>query len=231
MLNHLINTLAHRLRIARYGQIADHSPLADLYAQSLPDPAQKFLDTEFMVIDCEMNGLNPQRDELLSIGWVKIRGGKIKSNSAQHIIINAQKGAGKSALLHGLDNYTLEQQGNADAETLALLGYKARGCILVFHHAPIDLAFLQATAMRTFGCPIPAPYIDTMEIERKKMIRRDKTGRLQLQECRARYGLAPYAQHNALNDALATAELFLAQLRHNDKPENLKLADLPVKYA
>ena len=44
-----------------------------------------------------------------------------------------------------------------------------------------------------------------------------------LDDCRERYGLPRYGAHNALTDAIATAELWLAQMSHMQKKEALRL--------
>jgi DNA polymerase-3 subunit epsilon len=44
---------------------------------------------------------------------------------------------------------------------------------------------------------------------------------LRLAECRSRYNLPAYPAHNALMDALAAAELLLAQLDHKGKKVRL----------
>ena len=54
---------------------------------------------------------------------------------------------------------------------------------------------------------------ETVGLEHRLLTRRDQPilqGDLRLQACRERYGLPPLPAHNALSDALATAELLLA---------------------
>jgi DNA polymerase-3 subunit epsilon len=91
----------------------------------------------------------------------------------------------------------------------------AAGKILVFHHAPLDMAYLNQASMELFSSPLLLPVMDTLAIEKKKLLRQQdhiKTGELRLAECRSRYNLPAYPAHNALMDALAAAELLLAQL-------------------
>jgi DNA polymerase-3 subunit epsilon len=52
---------------------------------------------------------------------------------------------------------------------------------------------------------------------------------LRLAQCRERYGLVTGQQHNALADAVATAELFLAQASYLEKGHGLKLSELHLR--
>jgi DNA polymerase-3 subunit epsilon len=51
-----------------------------------------------------------------------------------------------------------------------------------------------------------------------------KQGDLQLSQIRSLYGLPRYTAHNALNDAVATAELMLAIAAGMEKDESLDLS-------
>ena len=53
-----------------------------------------------------------------------------------------------------------------------------------------------------------------MALEEIRLQRQGKRNGLHLGDCRTRYYLPEYAAHNALIDAVATAELFLAQMRY-----------------
>jgi DNA polymerase-3 subunit epsilon len=84
----------------------------------------------------------------------------------------------------------------------------------VAHHAPMDLAFIQQHLQRVFGQRILLPYIDTLAIEKTRYLRQYGQlleGCLRLGQSRGRYHLPVYSGHNALIDAIACAELFLAQ--------------------
>jgi DNA polymerase-3 subunit epsilon len=86
---------------------------------------------------------------------------------------------------------------------------------LLLHHAPLDLAFMRRAYGRV-GLAWPKPsVVDTVDLllrlhQREQMFRpHPAPPRTSLPEARARLGLPPYRNHDALSDALATAELFL----------------------
>jgi DNA polymerase-3 subunit epsilon len=64
-----------------------------------------------------------------------------------------------------------------------------------------------------YGAPLVLPTIDTQALAQRLMRNRNqfvRSASLRLFNLRSYYGLPRYKAHNALSDALATAELFLA---------------------
>ena len=217
----------YRLNQWRFNQQAYEIPLQPLYQHDIIPASQLFLDTRFLVLDCEMSGLDVKKCQLLSIGWVVIEQGRIVHSSAKHLLIHADRGTGDSSKIHGLLDSNIAG-ANSAATVLMLLMKQIPGSVLVFHHAPLDVRFLQKATIETFRCPLLFSYVDTMAIEKKRIHLQGKTMSLRLAQCRARYGLPSGSQHNALADALATAELFLAQASYLGKQESLRLSDLSI---
>lgn len=212
----------------RHREVAAKSAVSALYRQSPFSRSQKFFDSRFLVIDCEMSGLDARTSQLLSIGWVAIEKGRIQNASSRHLLIHADKGAGDSTLIHGLHDSSIAGARSV-ASALLLLLKQMENRILVFHHAPVDLQFLQAASVGLFRCPLLFSYLDTMEIEKKRLHLQGKHKSLRLTEVRSRYGLAQVNQHNALADAVATAELLLAQANYLGDVEKLRLSALGLR--
>jgi len=223
----VLYNIYYRYRQWRFQQEAYNTPLQPLYLAPVISPSQLFIKTRFLVLDCEMSGLDPNKCQLLSIGWVLIENGRIINSSGKHLLIHADRGTGDSSKIHGLFDSNIAG-ANSIATVLMLLMKQIPGAVLVFHHAPLDVRFLQKATIETFQCPLLFSYIDTMQIEKKRLNLQGSMGGIRLAQCRQRYGLPDSAQHNALADAQATAELFLAQASYLDKQENLKLAALSL---
>ena len=105
----------------------------------------------------------------------------------------------------------------------------AAGKVLVFHNAALDMAFLNRVSRQAFNAPILLPVVDTLLQEEAMLRRREQPimpGDLRLHACRERYGLPPYQGHNALLDALATAELLLAMAAHRSGGKPFPLRQL-----
>lgn len=167
-----------------------------------------------LVVDLETSSLDPARGEVLSMGWVEVRAGSVRLATARHVLLTTAGEVGDSACIHQLRD--CELVGGLDPElALVALLEAAAGKVLVFHHADMDLAYLDALCLRYAGAPLLLPYVDTLQLERQKLLRQQPvlvSGALTLAQCRQRYGLPAVEGHNALVDAMATAELLLAIL-------------------
>jgi DNA polymerase-3 subunit epsilon len=216
-----------RYRHWRFHRKAARTPVQPLYQQPCIKSSQPFANSRFLVIDCEMSGLDAKTCQLLSMGWVMIEQGRIVNSSARHILVHADRGAGDSSKIHGLLDSSLAGAKSV-AAVLMLLIQQMQDAVLVFHHAHLDIQFLQKAAIENFRCPLLFSYIDTMAIEKRRLHLQGKTTGLRLAQCRERYGLVSSAQHNAMADAVATAELLLAQASYLEKGQGLKLSELGI---
>ncbi|MFT4769188.1 MAG: DNA polymerase-3 subunit epsilon [Glaciecola sp.] len=180
----------------------------------LPSSLAELKNVSFLVCDAEMSGLDPAKAELLSLGWVRAEGLEIVLGSAGHRLIRNRRSVGQSATTHQLRDCELCEAEDV-ADVLGAFLRASEGCVLVFHNAALDIAFLDRAAKQVFGVPFLLPTVDTLLLEQRLLQRKERPiaqGDLRLGACRDRYGLIPHDAHNALSDALATAELLLAHV-------------------
>ncbi|MCV6605473.1 MAG: exonuclease domain-containing protein [Porticoccaceae bacterium] len=211
------NWLQNRRRQKLLQQCSDDTMHSYLATQP-PAPDGDFRNAEYLVADLEMTGLDPNNDHILSIGFVPIINGKIILAEARHILVNSYLGVGQSATIHGIHDSELKDAlpiGDAIRHLLNAL----RGRVLVLHSGTIDLSFIQPVCTQLFAVPLLAPVVDTLDVEKKRLTTSGQLEQLppdglRLFNCRERYNLPNYNAHNALADALATAELFLAQVSY-----------------
>ncbi|MBU0501115.1 MAG: 3'-5' exonuclease [Gammaproteobacteria bacterium] len=182
-------------------------------ATPFPDPRCDFRQLAYTALDFETTGLDPARDELLSFGIVDMRDMSIALGTAQHEIITPERAIpAQSAIIHGiLDDRAAE--GIPFDKALELLLERLAGKVLIAHYARIELGFLGTACKRLFGSEFLIPTVDTLLlghrwIERRKLYLQQTD--LRLHSLRTRFALPRYRAHNALTDALSTAELFLA---------------------
>lgn len=200
--------------------------LKNCWKQSLPSASAHWKACDFLVVDLEMSSLDVNTGEILSIGWIVVTNGNIQLNSAEHHVIHSNKGVGQSATIHQLRDCEVNQ-GLSITQISARFLQMASGKVLVFHHASLDMAFLNKASKEINGSPLLLPASDTLILEKEKLLRKHNhiaQGELRLAACRDRYNLPLYPAHNALMDAVATAELFIAIATH--KGNNTKLKDL-----
>lgn len=192
---------------------------------TLPNRTSFTDQVEYLAVDLEMSGLDAGKDQILSIGYVPIIDKKvIVSQAKQHIIKVPQIDLSKTAPIHQLRDIDLLAGESLEAGLCSLLEALS-GRILVLHHAPLDCAFLNVACRKIYAVPLLSPTIDTLLLERKRNKRRNSEAVIpvRLGASRRRYNLPDYSSHNAVIDAIATAELWLAQLSHitADKPTRL----------
>ncbi|WOT03913.1 exonuclease domain-containing protein [Shewanella sp. DAU334] len=195
--------------------------MADIFSKPLSE-------TRLMAVDLEMTGLNSQFDQILSIGIVPIYNGLLQLANAKQILVSIDGSVGDSATIHGIVDRQLETAVSAKTAMEWFLK-QTQGHVLVAHHAPLDLSFLKAEIHRCYGEPITFIAIDTLLLEKRRLLLRHeliKEGSLRLDACRARYGLPVYAAHDATVDALACGELLLAQMAAIAGQGQLRLIDL-----
>ena len=92
------------------------APLDALLRQPLQPPTTSFRDAEIVSLDIETTGLDPASAEMLSVGWVIVRNGKVDLSSARSYLVRPRGGVGDSASIHGLTD-TVVGEGHDVFET------------------------------------------------------------------------------------------------------------------
>lgn len=202
-----------RLRHARPG------PLQDFLSASFASPGAGYRDVEFVALDLETSGLDPNRDAIVSIGLVIIRRGRIDLATALHRVLRQDVAMPeRSAVVHRITDDRAEL-GQALEDVLPDVLAVLKGRVMIAHHARVELGFLDAACKRLYGAGFLVPTVDTEALVRHWLDRRGQPygpGDLGLQALRRRYGLPDHRAHDALADAVATAELFIAHIAHRN---------------
>jgi len=187
---------------------------------------------EMIALDFETTGLDAERDHIIAAGWVLIRGDRIVMASAREVRVRngSADGVGQSAVIHGILDSDLDDADSTESMMEQLLPELA-GRAIVAHGASIERSFLAASLRRLGGVPLPNPFIDTLSLERRLVEGagsrvRELHGDLMLDACRARRGLPDHQRHSAGADAVAAAELLLAQVAELGGARNVKLREL-----
>lgn len=176
-----------------------------------PDDRTSLDALPLLAVDLETTGLSPARDQVLAVGWVPVDGNRIDLSGARRHVVRRDD-PGDAVTIHALTHDDLEA-GEPLAEVLAELRRALSGRVLLAHHSPFELAFL-AAAFRAVGePPIRPPDVCTLELQRRLLTRHGEVrhGALRLWRARERHGMPVTKAHDALGDALACAELYLAQ--------------------
>ena len=200
----------HRRQLLRG---APAGPLHDYLATAFPARSADYRDIEFIALDLETTGLDAREDEILSIGMVSMKAGRIELAGAEYYLVAPRGPIPEStAALHRITDDTAAT-GTSLPEVLPKVLSRLAGRVLLGHHVGLEKAFLDAACKRTYGTGFLAPMADTEVLIQRWLERRNEAfggHQLRLHALRERYGLPRYQAHNALTDALATAELFCA---------------------
>lgn len=183
-------------------------------------------DAPLLALDFETTGLNPEQDDIISIGAVPMSTQRILLGQSRYWVLKpASKLRADTIPIHGITHSDIVDAPDL-IDVLPELLNLMKNRIVVAHCASIEAQFFSAALQYRIGEGIVFPAIDTMGIERKcsggqapglfaRMFRKAQGQSLRLADVRGQYGLPFYKPHNALLDALACAELLQAQAQHH----------------
>jgi len=193
---------------------ADYSKKRDL--NRLKDDDFKFLfdennSDEYVVFDTETTGLNPKKDEILSIGAVKIKNNKIlTSQTFEMFIQNSCSISSESKKIHGIrevDLLNAKTTIEVIPEFLKFIGSRP----LVGYYLEFDVAMINKYVKPWLGIKLPNKQIEVSEIYYDQKIEFIPQGNIDLRfdtilkDC----NIPDMGAHNAVNDAIMTAMIFL----------------------
>jgi DNA polymerase-3 subunit epsilon len=173
----------------------------------------------YWALDIETGGLDPRRDPIIALGMLPVREGVLRLGEAYQTLVQPEDGREirpESVQAHQLVTGELLEAPPLGA-VLKEVERRVREGALLVHHQAIDVAFLkQAFQRHGLAWPRP-PVVDTVELLHKLARKKrfldpdhpDDAPRTNLSEARRLHGLPDYQAHDALIDAIATAELFL----------------------
>lgn len=216
-------------------QAARDSRLQSFYESGVVDPNTPLSETPFVSLDLETTGMDRELDSIVSIGLVPFTLARIHCRESRHWLLRPRRAfSEQSIVIHGITHDQINRAPDLLEVLEPLLGSLA-GRVVLVHYRAIERPFLDRAVRTRLGEALEFPVVDTMEIEagfhrsRKPGLIARVLGRqrvsIRLAACRSRYNLPRYRAHHALTDALATAELFQAQVAHR-LDENMPIRTL-----
>lgn len=168
----------------------------------------------YIVLDFETSGFDVEEDNILSVGWVELKSGKVDLSTATHAYINSESSIKpETAVINHITPQMLLEGVSID-DALSAFMIAAMGKVIVAHGCIMEKQFLDNYFVSRYHMAgVPIIWLDTLCLEKRlaKGINQHMDIDLRLASTRERYGLPAYNSHNALSDAVATAELLLAQ--------------------
>ncbi|MET0109605.1 MAG: exonuclease domain-containing protein [Candidatus Thiodiazotropha sp.] len=192
---------------------AEPGILHDYLSTPLTSKTTQCQQLSIVSLDLETTGLDPHKDKILSFGLVEMNHMTIKLETARHQLITIDEEIPEeSAVIHQITD-DQAATGVSIHDALRELLHHMAGKVMLVHYSAIEQRFISAACEKLFGAPFVIPIIDTLVLAQRIFEHHNHTvqpGDLRLFNLRPRYNLPNYKAHNALSDAVATAELFLA---------------------
>ena len=208
-------------------------PLREFLSRPFADPHLDYRQACFLAMDLETTGLNSEQDHILSVGTVEIHGDAIDLGTARHQLVHSsQPLPEESVVIHRITD-DLSAQGDTIRHIVESLLEQLAGKVLLAHHARIETGFLRSACQRLFGGELLLPVVDTLRLAHRQLRQRNavfSSEDLRLGALREHYHLPRYPAHNALSDAIAAGELFLAQAAERSGSRALPLKRLLAPY-
>lgn len=165
--------------------------------------------SDLVFFDCETTGLNTKKDQIVSIGALKLKGNGFKAKDVFYKEVNVETN-GAVAVHEILANQSNESIKEVLKSFLRFVG----NATLVGHHVAFDVAMVNKALQSTFKVALQNDTIDTAHLAIKKdhggripdMYRRD---RYAIDALCNRYNIEIKDRHHAMGDAYLTMQLYL----------------------
>ncbi|MDF2676086.1 MAG: PolC-type polymerase [Bacillota bacterium] len=163
------------------------------------------VDDEFIVFDIETTGFSTIKDDIIEIGAVKIKGRKVIDSFSTFVSINRSIPDKIIELTSITDEMLLGQPEIKEALT-SFLSFVGENGVLVAHNANFDVGFIKEKLKVHFNKDYDPAVIDTLDLS-KALMKNVKNHKLNT--LTKKLGIKLENHHRAVDDASATAQLFI----------------------
>ena len=166
---------------------------------------QAHLDERFVVVDVETSGLDVYSDNLIAIGAVMVERSVIALERGFYRVLRQERASPHdNILVHGIGG-TAQSEGDDPATVLVdFLEYIGKAPLVAFH-AQFDVIMLRKAVRHALGEPFRRTWLDLAYLA--PAVDGAASATRSLDDWLGAYGITNYRRHDALADALATAQL------------------------
>jgi DNA polymerase-3 subunit epsilon len=190
-------------------RLMDRATLADKNYAFLFEPGPP---DEVVSIDCETTGLDPRRDEIVSIAAIKIRGDRILASETFQAVVRPRVAIAEAAIkVHGLREIDV-CNARPMSEILPDLLHFIGGRPLVGYYIDFDIAMLNNHVAEFLCIQLPNPRIEVSRIYYERKYGDAPPGTqidLTFANILRDLELPLFNQHDAYSDALMTAMIYV----------------------
>ena len=166
---------------------------------------------EYICLDCETSGLNPKKDEILSIGAVHIKDNKILMSKTFNIFLKPSKNIDSESIkIHHIRPIDLENGIEAQKAIFQLLEFIGSRTI-VGYYIEFDIAIISRYTQEFIGIKLPNKTIEVSSMYYKTRRKSSYYGLVDLKfnTILKNLNIPNFGKHDALNDAIMTSIIFL----------------------
>jgi DNA polymerase III subunit epsilon len=197
------------------------------YRRRLKDPGYGFLldeqgegGDELVSIDCETTGLDVKTDQILSVGAIRIKGDAILTSQRLDFLVRPKEPVSdRTVLIHHIRPVDLEGAVPVDEAIRRVLEFVGPRP-LVGYFLEFDVAMLNRHVRPLTGIPLPNRQVEVSRLYydwRAAQVPPGGNIDLRFETIRERLDLPRRAAHDAFNDALLAAMMYL-RLKGNWRP-------------
>ena len=188
-----------------------HAALQAYRSREAPDPGMPCAAGRIVVVDVETSGLNPYRDRLLSIGAVAVNGGLVRLDQGFETVLRQEEPSDHgNILVHGIGGSEQISGREPAWALLDFLNFSGRDPLVGFN-AAFDRIVIDRATRAALGIKPANVWLD-LAILLPALFPRRVAGARTLDEWTDTFGIDNYSRHDAVADALATAQLLLVML-------------------
>jgi DNA polymerase-3 subunit epsilon len=184
---------------------------------SLRDPSYRFMfdpgpPDEAVAFDCETTGLDVRRDDIISIGAVKIRGSRILASERFEAVVRPDAEMKVDSIkVHRLREMDVDGGERIEAIIPRFLRF-VEGRPLVGYYVDFDVRMVNKYLRGPIGIELPNPLVEVSKLYYERKYGDAPPGTtvdLSFAAMLRDLDVPALDQHDALNDALMTAMMYL----------------------
>ena len=177
--------------------------LVDDLKQLVENPKGQSFSDSYVVFDIETTGFSPEKNRIIEIGAVKVEDGKITDKFSTFINPDVPIPFDIEQLT-GINDSMVLDAPRIDIVLPQFLEF-CRGCAMVAHNAAFDIGFITYNA-HSLGLEFSPTVLDTVALARLLL---PNLNRFKLDTVAKAVGVSLENHHRAVDDAGATAEIFV----------------------
>lgn len=168
-----------------------------------------------VVVDTELTGLDRKRDSIISIGAVKMSGGRVEIGQTFYQLVNPRMQMNAQVVVvHEITPAEVLEKPDIGPVLATFLDFCGKD-IIIGHFITLDLAFINRELKKSAGEFLPNPALDTSSLMHFWRSNSPSHGhssfapkKFELVEIAKELGVKVQGAHNALMDAFMTAQVF-----------------------